>query len=473
MNATSEGKGIRCARCGGIFPLATLAPGAVCPYCGARQELNATAVVEAQQYRRDFFHEMRAADHERDAAAAWGRWSGNASLPLAAVLFSSLMFIVPLLFAIPGYLVAFGHVEVPPALLTALGSGGPVCGALAMVVATGGFVWFQRRRAAGPARTSPHDLGPGRNVACPHCGAPNPLVPGQHVATCAHCRGALVPSRTVMVAGLDAARAERRRASHERYRAERRGMLGVASYTGTWQRIAPLFYVLPFAPMVLGVCVLPLGAMRGHVTLPALLVVGLPLLLVAALAIGAATFFFVRARQRRNAARRALEDLAHQFLGRAIDRAEDLVGFLDAYWAGPYDTRFIGAGPSFGGAIIHAWGYPTAVVLNPAPSRGQGLQIPTHVRVLVAAWVPSASDGGPPPALGPEAQRTVEWLRAAGFLVSCEEGGLLAMAQEHVVEHLRRRPEAAHQLAPVIGHLARLALEVGAQPVGVTPALRP
>ncbi|MCA9605629.1 MAG: hypothetical protein KC619_08550 [Myxococcales bacterium] len=472
MNATSEGKGIRCTRCGGTFPLATLAPGAICPYCGARQEMNATAVVEAQRYRRDVFEEMRAADRERGAVSAWGQWSGNASLPLAVVLFSSLMFVVPLVLAIPSYLVAFGHLQVPPALLTLLGSGAPICATIATVAATMGFVAFQMRRTRAAPRTGP-SLGPGSKVACPHCGAPSQLVPGQHVATCAHCRGALVPSRTVMIAGLDAARTARRQASLERYRTERRGMLNVASYTGAWQRAMPLVYVLAFAPMVLGVCVLPFGAMGGHVSLPALLFVGLPLLFVAALAVGGAAFYFVRARQRRRAERRTLEDLAAQFRGRAIGSLEAFVGWLDACWAGPYDTRFVGAGPRFGGALIDAFGYPAAVVLNPTASRGPGLQIPTHVRVLIAAWVPSASDGGPPPALGPEAERTMAWLRAAGFLVSCEEGGLLAMAQAPVVEHLRRHPEAAHQLAPVIGHLARLAHEVGAQPAGVTPGLQP
>lgn len=471
MVAPSEGKGIRCARCGGTFPLATLAPGVLCPYCGAPQSMSGTAVVEAQQYRRDVFREMDAADRERDAAAAWGRWSGATSVPVAALAFTLVMFVVPLLVSLPGWLMAYGHLDVPPRVMSALGSTGSLCAVASMVGMTLAFVALQSRRAS--ARAERAALEGGREVACPHCGAPNRLVHGQHVSTCAHCRGALVPSRTVIRAGLDAARAERRRATLERYRAERRGMLGVASYSGTWQRIAPLFYVIPLAPMVIGVCLVPLSAPGRHPSLGALLLVAVPLLLVTAAAAGGGAFLFVRARQRKAAARRALEDLAGQFHGRAIDRVEDLVEWLDARWAGPYDVHFIGAGPGFGGALIDAFGYPAAVVVNPVESRGAGHRTPTHVRVLVAAWVPSASDGGPPPALGPEAQRTVEWLRAAGFLVSCEEAGLLAMAQDHVVAHVRRHPEAAHQLAPVIGHLARLAHEVGAQPVDVTHGPRP
>ena len=467
--ATSEGKGIRCGQCGGTFPMSTLTPGAGCPFCGAPLDLGGTAVREARQYREDVFAAMREADAQRSQAAAWGQWKGRTSWPMISLAFTGVMMVVPCLFSVPAYLLSAGNVSVPPELHGIASTFGSLCTFGTMAAMMVAFVVWQSRRTSARAASDPRNLG-SRKVACPHCGAPNELAAGQHVETCGHCRGALMPSKTVMIAGLDAARAERRRATLERYRAERAGMLNVTRYTGAYTKMIPFFYAIVFAPVLLGICVVPFSATRGHVTLEEAAFVGLPILFVIALVAGVAAFFFVRWRQAVGAWRGALANLASQFRGRVSEDVQDFVSWLNAGWAGPYDVRFVGGGPRFAAVTLDAWGFSALVALNPkAPMSSQYQQTPTYARVLLAAWIPSRSDGGPPPALGPEAQATMNWLAGAGFLVSCEEAGILAMAQENVVAHLRKEPASAHQLAPVIGHLARLANEIGARPVQLTP----
>ncbi len=462
MSSPSSGKGIRCQHCGGTFPLATLAAGVCCPYCGTAQSMTSTAIDEARRYRSEFFSQMRAADAERDQAAMWSRWRDHArgsQLGLVLVLGVS---VLPCLLAVPSWLLASSGVTLPPALSGVASAATSICPLVLVVTVMLAWGLRQTRASRPPSPTEPGRAHP---LACPHCGAPNEVAPGQHVATCAHCHGALMPSRTAMLAGLDDARAAHRRALLARYRAEREGMLGVARTTGSYAKIAPLFYVVPLAPMLLGVCALPLAG--GRFDPLDLVVVGAPLLLIAGVVLGAAAFVFVRWRERTATYERALADLAYQFNGRATRELADFVGWLNTLWAGPYDVRFVGAGPRFGAVLGDAWGFPAAIVLDPAPPLMQQTTTgPRHARILVAAWIPGRSEGGGPPPLDPSAQRTMAWMQASGFFVSCEEAGILAMARDEVVDRLRREPAAVHQLAPVLGHLVRLAVEIGAQPVG-------
>lgn len=456
---SSEGRAIRCGGCGAHFPLATLSPGASCPYCGTALDLGTAPAREARQYEDDFFAEMRRADQDRQAAVSWGRWADGGTQSKAWLALLVVMLLGPVASTALG---ALAHqLPMPDTLRDAIGGLASTCGVGLMLVAVVGYVAWMAR-ATRVRRAGPADAGPPSRVACPHCGAPNELAPGQALQTCAHCRGALVPSRTVIQRGLDAARAARRQASLTRYAAERRGMLGLHQWTRGYDKTMPVFLLLTVVPMFLGYGVLRVYA-TDHTPLEYACIGG-PILLAIGLVAAGATWWLARWRRRRQAWRGAVSDLARQFGGWSSEDLEDFVGWLEATWAGPYDTRFIGGGPRWAAALASAWGYRVAVVLNPEVS-GQYAMSPSYARVLLAAWVPSASDGGPPPTPSPEAQRTIDWLKSAGFLVSCEEAGILAMAQQGVVDELKKHPASAHQLAPIVGHLARLAHEIGAQPV--------
>lgn len=464
MAKTSQGQGIRCSGCGGTFPLTTLAAAIACPYCGARQDLSGGRFEDVRQYRANVFSEMNAADAERKQANAWSAWRGGGGMPTLMLGIVLLVMVGPMCLSLPMYLLHLGHLNVPPAVEGIVSALGSLFTVLVFVAAIGGAAWMQSRRNAqgSAAGASARET----KVACPHCGARSRLAAGQVVQTCEHCRGALMPSKTIMVQALDEVRLMKRRAALARYAAEREGMLGVQAYTRRYARIMPLFFIIPFAPMVLGVCAVPFGALDGNASLAQALLVLVPMLLSMGAAAAVAAYFLLRAYQRRQAFRRSLEDLATQFHGRASLALDDFVRWLNTSWAGPYDLNFVGAGSAFGTVSVDAWGYSAAIAINPKRQAYPQGRYPTYVRIALAAWIPSRSDGGPPPPLDPRALTTMAWLQSAGFAVSCEEGGLLATAHPHVVEQLRQSPEAAHQLAPVLGHLARLAHEVGARPVG-------
>ena len=464
MAKTSQGQGIRCSSCGAAFPLTTLAAAIACPYCGARQELRGGSFEDVRQYRADVFSEMHAADAETRQADAWSAWRGQAGMPTMMLGIVLLVMVGPMCLSLPVYLLHLGHLQIPPAIEGILGVLGSFCTIGVVIAAIGGAAYMQSRRNA--QRANPRAANRETKVACPHCGARSRLSAGQAVQTCEHCRGALMPSKTIMVQALDGVRLVKRRAMLTRYAAEREGMLGVQTYTRRYARIMPLFFIIPMAPMLLGVCAVPFSALSEGSSLATALLVLVPILLLVGAAAAVGAFFLMRAHQRRQAFRRSLDDLAMQFHGRASLALDDFVRWLNTSWAGPYDLNFVCAGSGFGTVTVDAWGYSAAVAINPKRQAYPQGNYPIYVRIAVAAWIPSRSDGGPPPPLDPRALQTMAWLQSAGFAVSCEEGGLLATAHPHVVEQLRESPEAAHQLAPVLGHLARLAHEVGARPVG-------
>ncbi len=417
---------------------------------------------EARQYRNDVFAEMRAADAERRQAAAWGQWSGAG--PSYAKAWIAIVPIFVIVVLVVSLLSVLGSTGVVP--LEIVGNlrylSGP-CLPLLIFGAAGASAFFQLRRSQS-AQTA-GAIAPISKVACPHCGAPNHLIAGQHVHTCGHCGGALMPSKTVMVQSLDAMRAERRRATLERYRAERRGMLGVGSYTRASTRFVPFYDLVIFAPMAC-TFLAGAGAVLNEAPLYAMWPFVIALAVVSVIVAGAAVVLGLRFWQRKKDWREGLAQLAHQFHGRASDRVEDFVSWLDSFWAGPYDVRHLFGGSRFAVVSLDAWGYAAVLALDPkrGPYEGAGYY-PTYVRVVLAGWVPNASDGRGPPPIVPAAHATIEWLRAWGFTVSFEEAGIVAAAAPWVVYRVAREPSTVVQLAPVIAHVVRLAHEVGVQPV--------
>ncbi len=458
---TSRGQGIRCSSCGGTFPLQTLAAAVLCPYCGAQQSLAGTAIRRVQQYRHDVFAEMRAADADRQQASTWSQWTSGGSQIWMMIV--PLTFLLPFCISVPTMLLAMGHVALPPAISNVLGNVGGLCTTFVVMAALGASSWMRSRQKRGASQRGPSVAS---KVACPHCGAPNRLVAGEHVHTCSYCGGALMPSKTVMVQSLDAVRAERRRAALERYRAERHGMMNAGASSRTTMRLAPLYYVVPFAPMSLFCLVGILGAAKETQAFWPLLAVAV---MVVSLVAGALGLVALRWWRRRESWRRGLAQLATQFHGRASTQIADLVSWLDTYWAGPFDVRKLLGGPRFAVVALDAWGYSGVLALSPARMLlDTSNAYPTYAQVVLAGWVPSATEGHGSPPIGDAARATLGWLEAAGFSVSFEEAGVVASALPWVIERLRRQPDVVGQLAPVVAHVVRLAYELGVQPVTST-----
>jgi hypothetical protein len=468
---TSEGRGLRCERCGGTFPIQTLAAAVRCPYCGAATDLSRQTVVQAKAYRADVFAEMRRADAERRAAAE--AWQAHRTMEGAQKSSVQTLWIFIAMNALPALFVPciffFQLASGPRPQLEAmagpaLGVAGTLC-PMVLLLAIPGYGLFANRREERRAARARAAAGGAAEVACPHCGAPNRLAPGQAVQTCGHCRGALVPSQTVMVRGLDAVREARRRASLERFRAERRrDASGSASRQVSFYLV---FWVLQVAPVPVIALAFLLYLAVTRLDWTALLLLAVAVFLP----VGGATAYFthrwLRIRQRRRELRAALEDLAVQFHGEAAFARSAMLDWLDAHWAGPYDVAFLAAGKDFGAVRLDAWGFPTLVAVNPRAGFGGGRR---YVRLLLAAWIPGLSDGQPAPPLDARAEATLRWLRASGFDVERTPAGLVATARPHVLERIAKEPDEVHPLALVVGHLTRLAQEIDAAPVPSFPS---
>lgn len=456
---TSQGIGIRCARCGGTFPLQTLATAVLCPYCGARQELTENAS-EAQRYRDAVFGAMRAADADRQQAASMAQWSGvSARWSKIVYVVIVAQMLLSTCAAVPALVLHSSGEWSAEWLQAAMSTGMTVCTVLAFVAILAGVLWTQRARIASSlGRTAPP---PAKKIACPHCGAPNYLSAGQAVHSCGHCRGALIPSKTAMIQALDAVRRERRRAAMELHRQSRTMMLATQQ-GATMRHLFPLLMIggsvaMPLVTLPLMVVLEPDVELRTKAIVGG---VGVALIAIVTSIIAA---LVARRRQRKRALREALSDLEMQFHGHVTSKLHGFIAWLNAYWAGTYELRRLAVSPMFGFVSLDAWGYAAGIAVSlTQPVVGR---CATFVDILLAAWVPSVSEGRPEPPISAQAAATLAWLRASGFEVQRTEAGLLASATPAVVAQLWREPSGVHHLATITAHLVRLAHEIGAQPV--------
>jgi len=441
--------------CGGALSHST---DALCTFCGARDPARSDAVDRAHEYRDDHFAVMRKADAENKRADLWTRAPGlfDESGPLAAII--GAVSLVTSFIVVSGRFLLSYLVDLPPEELRRYIAGlGLVIGFLGLPAAIFVYVTWQewRGRDHAPRTTAVR----ASRLSCPHCGAPNVAKAGQPSHTCSHCRGALVPSRVAIAAALETAQEDLRLARIERHRAERVGMLGMSHASRGNAAIGSILLGVASVPAIAVLsAVVYLGA-TGRFP-PGIQVILWILMTLGVVGVGGAgAHFFWQRHRRRRAWQEALEDLAFQFGGVVSTRLDDLVTWLNRYWAGLYEPRYLASGRRSGAVLVEAFGYQAAVALKLDRNRADA-----YVRVLLAAWVPGPSEGGDAPQIDPRARATKRWLEAAGFRVRFEEAGILAVAQPAVLRLLRKSPGQLHQLAPVIGHLARLAGEVGATP---------
>lgn len=437
-----------------MFPLESLGPTTTCPFCGHRQALSSQTYVELRAYTDEVRRELRRADEQHAMVATWRRWTEGpaASAGRSYVMAFGLATGLPLVAGALVFAMHHGGLLTPAQTQPLLGfaiMGASYLGLGAYVV------WYlasRRREVAARSRTGRAE------VACPNCGAPNALESGQALTRCTHCSAALVPSRTLMVRELDQVRAQARRATLERYRAERSTM---AMYMQRDMSPYVIYLVLgSFVPMVgIGTVAFTVQMLRGEEPYsPAIFLLwGLTLGLLGVIA----GVYLVR-RHRLELWRQAVSDLGAQFGGRPLDGLPGLVEWLNRCWAGPYRVERLKRGHLHQIAELRVLGYHALVEVMADSDQHRR----PRVLALIAAWVPGLSDGSQRRAsLGPDAKWTKQWLLDAGFEVEISEAGLIAAATDETVKRLRRNPRALHAMAPVLSHLARLANEIGATPV--------
>jgi hypothetical protein len=110
----------------------------------------------------------------------------------------------------------------------------------------------------------------------------------------------------------------------------------------------------------------------------------------------------------------------------------------------------------FAGLACTVHGYPALIEVNLSQSKGERPRVTVRVATEEAELAAPARGG---------AQTELGWLRHLGFSVEESEAGLLAEASAAVVKRVRQAPAALHEVAPVLGHLSRLAQHRGRAPV--------
>jgi hypothetical protein len=322
-------------------------------------------------------------------------------------------------------------------------------------VIVGYSIWYYGRAGRRGVQVSAGTA----EVACPRCGAPNALAIGRGVDTCAYCHASLMPSHTVMMQGLDAARLARRSAVMERHRQQRSAYASMHRYQ-TWSQLLPYVWLILAIPVSGGMMIYTAAGMllKGEPFDPAVAAMGGGVFVVMA---GALLWWLGRRRAR--LWQQAMADLAAQLHGRVLPRARGPLEWLNAHWAGehmPGHLRWSGMAVA---AALDGGGYRTLVDVDPVRSNEQRTG---RVLVLLAAWVPGISDGtqSAPPLPG-RAHTIMDWLQRAGFACSVGEAGIMLAAGDELQRKLRRNPAAAHGLAPVIMAAADLAVALGAEPV--------
>jgi hypothetical protein len=259
---------------------------------------------------------------------------------------------------------------------------------------------------------------------------------------------ALTPGATAIFAAVSDATRQRRQLRIERYRKERahESSMVPVNDIGVWM----LYGILAMNVLApLGIFV---GAGFDALLNPKFDEYGVFLFaglwFIASLVGGALTVLTIQ--RRRKAVRTAMADLARQFHGHVAHVWARVARWLDVYWAGPYPLADRQTGYHYSMLECPVHGYPALVEVNLSQSKSERMR----VSVRLATTEPEV---GPGSGARPEAATEAAWLTHLGFSVEESEAGLTAEATADLVKRIRQNPNLLHTLAPVLGHLSRLA----------------
>jgi DNA-directed RNA polymerase subunit RPC12/RpoP len=451
LQAPARARSIPCPRCGGIFPVADVTAAIDCPYCGHRFALTPAAVHELERYQRAVHAALGEANVQHQHSAAWSTTAQSMKTAwIALAVFGVLMGLLILSTIALQWGLTSGLVSQEIMPFFSLGS---VIGVMGTTVTVS--LWLSMRAK----QSAQHAQAGSACVACPSCGAPNQLGSGQTQETCRYCRAALVPSQTLMLRAIDLSRAALRAAELNRYRAERTGMAAIMGRKT--MTAAPYFVLGSFVPIT-GASTLIMTAqlLVGDADVPLAAVA--TMLALTSVNIGLIAAVYVWRKWNKQRFSTPLADLAHQFHGRLVSGLPDVVAWLNAYWASPYEISHLSVGPYHAAARLDAGGYAALVDVDPvAPAQ----QYQPRVHVLLAAAVPELAAGSGSPTVA--AAR--HWLEQAGFTLIIQSSGLLARAHGKTLKRLRKSPESLHLLSTVITTLSGLAHGLRAERVEALP----
>lgn len=446
---------VRCRGCGADIPVNALTGEVMCVHCGQHQRLDPELLNELDTYQAQVDYRMAQAEQELQNAQDLTRFDDwgeepevSAGRKLTVVLVGLGLASLPLLASV-AYGLGFISAESAPWVLIAL--------IVALIV--GLFVFIAVYYGGRSAPEASLEAEPEAAVKCSSCGAPNELVAGQVLERCAYCGAAMMPSAAVMDAGLVAVDEVHRQAQMVHFRAERSAVVATASNAST---TAYMLFIAGLLPAMLMSFLFWIGfdMLLGNQPFHPGVAVGLAAFVVVIVGV----IWGIRYGQKRKERwRQNIGELTTAVHGSSIWTMSGVIDWLNTYWAGPYDTMFLMAGPLAAGITTTIQGYPALLFLDPKqPDKWH----PPKTHLFLAAWIPGVSDGGDQePPRTDEVDRYEQGLRSQGFAVELNQGGLLGLADDDLVAMIREQPESMLELAGALVTLAGLGHGLGAAPV--------
>ncbi len=450
---------IHCAGCGSAISIETMAPSVTCSHCGNTQIVDPGLLRKLRSFEDAVDHELDHVSVARDHVEAWRQTTRSLQ---KGNMWKSVGLAFLLMGGMPGAVVLIGLYMMDRGIIDpentqwltyvpALASLGGI--ALFYVL------WFLRNRKKGSRATLK-----ATTVGCPDCGAANEMIPGELVEICQFCGAALVPTDTIMEQVVDAAREERRRATMEKYRAERSGYamyqgVGMGS-TGLILSIGGSFLLMIGGGTVVFGYQMIVGEEPYH---PAIF--GMAAASIAMIAGMVIAIRFKKARKVRY--RLEVEGLAESFGGRVLEGIPGKVGWLNRFFAGPVEPLELFPGERYGVGEMKVDGYNLMFDVNPVALSDQHRPF---VTIFLACAVPgSFSEAGVPSyTVSEEANAFIEEARGMEFDVVISDAGLVAHAYpEHAP--FFKSPDNIATLGAPISLMARLARALDAAPNGEIP----
>jgi predicted lipid-binding transport protein (Tim44 family) len=426
-----------CPHCGGIFPVDGLADELRCPYCMGTFALDSVARARLAGYQQQVQAALADAGEHLGHVRAWQQAADPSRVRKLNILVLGGFAALLMVGALAAALLLLLDLEQMIGWLTIVIPLGFVAIVLVVVVISSRAP--QKAQASAGSHT----------VACPSCGAPNRMRVGDALERCRFCRGALVASKEVVEAGIDAADAVRHAAMFDRHRLERQGTAQAMRHNATHHYLALIVFGSLALPLGIGTLAMTNEMLFGSEPLSLAGLFAMWGMLCAVLTAGMVVWQLHRLRKARY--ERVLDDLAVQIGGQRTASVFPVVEWLNHYWATEYDLAWLRAGAYHGAAFGHVHGLPCLIHLDlhSADSHHK-----PHAILVVASWLSASRDRLA--TMDPNARACIDWLERAGFGVRIDEGGVLASANDSTLKIIRREPTLAHMLITVLTTLSGL-----------------
>lgn len=453
---------VQCERCGAAFRPPQLGYNVSCPYCAHNQAIDPRKLRELQGYQRDVELDLVAAEKHADQQAAYEKWYGTSEKrrnPTAE--FFLVAGVCAVIAGIVGAALASLGLMNWMLMPTVVVMGGFMSGALLFYGRM--FVSMFRK---GNVRRGQLD---GVVVACPTCGAPGTLTPGDSIDTCRHCHAALVPGSTAMQQGLDAAARVRRNAALKHYRTEIETFARVYG-SGAGKHVV-FFALVPFALMIsvptLMMTIETLSQGKELPLPPVLILYGLSLGLWGAIGL----MLWLRWAKHQSIAR-GMAPLERAFNGVRGGGTRGLADWILSHWAGPFPVQRLYTGVNHQFLVGTCRGFPILIDFNPSKAEHMVPRATLHVAAEIPGVKPLDIEYQTAlTILGtslPDGSQTVRDLRfgleRAGFELRVSEAGLSASAEGDRLKQLRKHPELFAEWTSVVSGCVELVTALGGRP---------